>query len=90
VVRKVSLSTIGYQPGPVPVNAADIPRYLQEETQKIANAILLLSDGHLERMTAPPPKPFDGDFRYADGVNWNPGGGRGFYYYDGTTWNQLG
>ena len=39
-----------------------------------------------------PAKPRDGDIRYADGANWNPGSGQGIYVYidDGTpAWEKL-
>ena len=35
-------------------------------------------------------KPRQGDIRYADGVNWNPGGtGEGIYAYLSTGWSKL-
>lgn len=39
---------------------------------------------------APPTKPFEGLIVIADGTNWNPGNGVGYYgYYDGS-WLFLG
>ena len=35
-----------------------------------------------------PAKPVDGDLLFADGTNWDPGDGRGFYYYD-SGWVKL-
>ena len=39
-----------------------------------------------------PDKPWDGMLIYADGSDWNPGSGRGFYRYDSATsaWVYLG
>ena len=35
-------------------------------------------------------KPRDGDIRYADGTDWNPGGtGEGIYAFFNETWNKL-
>ena len=34
-------------------------------------------------------KPRDGDIRYADGTNWNPGSGAGIYAYVGGAWTKL-
>ena len=34
-------------------------------------------------------KPRDGDVINADGVNYNPGSGKGLYYFDGTTYTKL-
>ncbi len=33
-----------------------------------------------------PAKPREGDLRYADGTNWNPGGGAGLYRYTSGAW----
>lgn len=32
----------------------------------------------------------DGKLAYADGVNWNPGSGKGLYRYDGSEWVLVG
>ena len=37
-----------------------------------------------------PDKPQDGMVVKADGTNWNPGSGAGFYGYYGSTWVKLG
>jgi hypothetical protein len=39
-----------------------------------------------------PEKPFNGLKVIADGTDWNPGSGRGVYWYDGDTssWKFLG
>lgn len=39
---------------------------------------------------AEPDKPFQGQLVLADGTNWDPGSGQGFYGYDGATWRFLG
>lgn len=44
----------------------------------------------LTQWNAAPAKPQDGMTVYADGVNWNPGGGQGVYTYYGAAWNRLG
>lgn len=36
-----------------------------------------------------PTKPEDGDIYYADGTHWNPGGGRGLYFYKVNTWVKI-
>ena len=43
----------------------------------------------LEETNTAPAKPRDGDIRYADGSNWNPGAGTGIYWFDGTNWTKL-
>jgi hypothetical protein len=49
-------------------------------------------EGNCDARTTPPDKPRDGMIRKADGTNWNPGGGRGYYGYDEVsgTWKLLG
>ena len=45
----------------------------------------------MDQWNAAPAKPQDGMIAYADGTNWNPGGGgQGFYGYYGGAWNRLG
>ena len=48
----------------------------------IEAAINALYDGEFERTKIAPSKPKEPTLRYADGVNWNPGTGKGWYSYD--------
>lgn len=63
-----------------------LQRFLREELAKLSATVNLLSLGHLDKTQVAPAKPRDGDMRYADGVNWNPGAGYGTYLYNGTYW----
>jgi len=46
---------------------------------------------YLDQQNAAPARPQDGQIAYADGTNWNPGGGgQGIYCYYGGAWNRLG
>jgi hypothetical protein len=38
---------------------------------------------------SPPNNPQPGWVAFADGTDWNPGGGRGLYVYSGGVWNLL-
>lgn len=91
-MRDPNLGTVSFATGdPTGITTIEeLVKFLRDREIRIAAAIQALTAGHLDPLPAPPKKPRDGDFRYADGTNWNPGGGRGFYYYDGTGWNQLG
>lgn len=40
--------------------------------------------------SAEPEKLYNGLLVYADGSNWNPGGGEGIYAYYAGQWNRLG
>lgn len=93
-MRTPNLGTVFYAPGD-PSGIRDIPglvRFMQEREQRVAAAINALAAGHLDITTVEPPKPRDGDIRYADGVNFMPNGigGAGIWYYNGTIWIQLG
>jgi hypothetical protein len=80
-----------YVPSEVPNNIEELRRFLGEELRLISIAISNLADGHLDKIHVEPNKPRDGDLRYADGTNWNPGGGKNWYWYDGddATWHKL-
>lgn len=75
-----------------PSDPAQLQRYLREQNNKILAAIAAIAAGHLDKQHKPPDKPRDGDWRYADGTQWNPGSGKGFYRFDGDTnaWVFLG
>ena len=88
-MRTASVSSLFYTPGIPPSDAAEMRRFLFEELGKISAALATLSAGHLDKAYVAPSKPRDGDVRYADGTSWNPGGGSGIYYYNGTSWVKL-
>lgn len=92
MVRTPNISSILYTPNDAPAEAAQVQRFLREELAKISAAISALAAGHIDKSYAFPAKPRDGDVRYFDGVLANPGGGKGFYYYDAdaAVWVQLG
>jgi hypothetical protein len=50
----------------------------------------VVSSLSLAQWNAAPAKPYSGMTVYADGVNWNPGGGEGVYTYYAAAWNRLG
>jgi hypothetical protein len=90
-MRDRNLSSIFYAPGDVPSNIERLPRYIAEENIKVATAINGLAAGHLDETHVAPEKPRDGDWRFADGTNWNPvAGGQGFYGYYAGAWHKLG
>ena len=91
-MRISNSNTVAYAPSQVPDDAAEMQRFFSSELHKIATAITGLSLGHLDKTTVVPPKPRDGDIRYADGINWNPGSGTGVYYYKAaaSSWIFLG
>lgn len=91
-MRAKNSSAVVVSNSPVPTTPEELPRFLTDELARVWTAIQSLSTGHLDKSFAPPDKLRDGDFRYADGTTWKPNGagGVGFWYYNGTTWIQLG
>jgi hypothetical protein len=93
-MRTPNLGTIQFSVG----NPGDIQsvgallRYVQELEQRISSVVIALARGHLDELHAPPQKPRTGDLALADGTDWNPGSGRGVYWYDeiAMQWNILG
>lgn len=91
-MRPISKNSIYYQPGEVPNDPAALQRFLREELEKLRAVIALLAAGHLDPMDEPVTKPRDGDIRYFQAINYDPGSGPGIYYFSGVSqsWNQLG
>lgn len=85
-MRPQNIASVSYAPGDPPADVAQLQRFLSDELQQISAAIQALAAGHLDKQNVAPAKPRDGDLRYADGTNWNPGGGKGLYMHNGTTW----
>lgn len=90
MVRTPNLGTAFYAPQEPPIETSELPRYLREEMQKISGAVQALSSGHIDMVNVAPAKPRTGDIRLADGTNWNPGSGQGFYGYYASAWHFLG
>jgi hypothetical protein len=80
---------MSYAPFPVPREAEEIPVFLKDELRRIASAIAKLAETNFPEVHVEPIRPRDGDVRNADGSDWNPGSGKGLYYFDGSTWTKL-
>lgn len=81
-------STLLFDPGMPPQDPAQLQRYLMNLNSQFMAALAALSAGHLNQTTVAPKKPRDGDWAYADGVTWNPGGGKGLYFFT-TVWTLV-
>lgn len=65
--------------------------YLRAELDKISQSFNQASDFiQLSKLNVAPAKPREGMVVLADGTNWNPGAGAGFYGYYGAAWTKLG
>lgn len=86
----------GYQPPTLIGSPEDTPetqrlrQLIQQELEQIA-VKLQAPDFHIyKKLTAAPTKPREGMVVYADGTDWNPGSGEGFYGYYAASWKKLG
>jgi hypothetical protein len=71
--------------------SGDLAPYIAGEVERINSA---LESGFvmetLDRLNKEPTRKREGMLVYADGTNWNPGGGEGVYCYYASAWNKLG
>ena len=59
-----------------------IPLSLHRELVKLSGVIANLSQQVHVELFVEPSRPLHGQMVYADGTSWNPGSGRGLYYFD--------
>lgn len=80
-----------YVPTAVPSDPKAIPNYLALELQALSQALNASQPfSLLQQLNVAPKKPRAGMVALADGVNWNPGAGAGYYGYRGGAWHLLG
>lgn len=84
------MATSEYQPGSAALLsvAGDVRRFLDEELRRIADKVNA-GEIYAQPLAAEPAKPENGVIVYADGTNWNPGSGQGFYGYENGSWVKL-
>lgn len=79
-----------YLPDSLPTtdDIAHLREYLYRELSRISAAlqpdVLLLNVNHTE-----PVRPSEWTIAAADGVDWNPGAGRGLYVFADGTWRRI-
>jgi hypothetical protein len=74
---------MSYSPLPTAANTVtDLRDWANREVQRISNAFFISAQTTIPVLNAEPSKPQTGQLVLADGTNWNPGSGRGLYYYD--------
>ena len=89
-VKKVK-SVVRYEPGPLPEKQEDLGIYVVTELTRLGNILLNQSLMRLEQTNVAPSKPRNGDVRYGDCSNWNPGSGEGIYFFNAAgSWVKLG
>lgn len=68
---------------PSPYGGQNIETYVQQELDRVADALTNIEDGQSYMRNVAPERPREG-FYIADGENWDPGQGRGAYRFDET------
>ena len=68
----------------------NVPEYIQRELQRISEAFEGVRAVELDELHVEPTKPRNGLIALADGTDWNPGSGAGFYGYSAGAWVFLG
>ena len=66
-----------------------LKEYLRREFDRIAFAFNNINYVELKTSHAAPERPRDGMIIIADGVDWDPGSGAGFYGYRNGAWRLL-
>ena len=62
---------------------------LVAEVERLRYRVAELERAMLVTSYAPPVKPNDPMLRIADGVQWNPGSGKGIYLWQSGSWVKL-
>lgn len=64
---------------------------IDQELRAVAEAMQQPNEAlYLAMLYVEPAKPRDGMIALADGANWNPGSGAGYYGYRAGAWRFLG
>ena len=81
---------MSYKPASIPHKQELLADFLQTELAKIQEALGAVTDIRLNVLHVAPSKPRNGDIVLADGTDWNPGSGAGFYGYSAGSYTFLG
>lgn len=83
---------MAYEPSLPPGDAEALAGYVFDELSKVSETLHGVEYIHLEELHNPPERPRTGQIVFADGTDWDPGSGRGYYGYDAATpaWVKLG
>lgn len=93
-VKSKGLRKTRYTPGRVPSDAKELARFIQNELERLTDALESPFTHQLLEVLHAEPSRKSGEaamVAYADGTDWNPGAGRGLYLYDPQTaaWTKL-
>lgn len=76
---------------PEPLYGEDLRTFMAFVLRELARISRAVEESrrYIEYRTKEPDKPKTGVFYLADGVGWNPGGGKGVYAWFNNQWNKL-
>lgn len=75
---------------PAKLDPASIMQYIQDELVAISRSLQEQTELQLVPRNVEPSRPREGMIVMADGVNWDPGSGKGAYLYSAGAWAFLG
>jgi len=83
---------MAYKPAELPVELQQLIIQLRYELDEIAKYLVLSEIDHvkLPELHVEPNKLLDGMIVLADGTDWDPGSGGGYYGYRNGGWTFLG
>jgi len=82
-----------YIPGEIPTDSIEsLQRAIKEELSKISESFRVgeFESINLQELNVALDKNRNGDVIHADGTNYDPGSGKGIYYFNGTIFTKLG
>ena len=79
-------------PSTAPSAPTEFQIWILDELRHITDALSEFETDTVlfKQFNAEPSRLYDGLIAYADGTNWNPGSGQGFYGYYAAAWHLLG
>ena len=76
---------------PTEKDVVRVARWMDEQLRYLETALNEPIDSlRLKTLHAEPSRPRDGVIVFADGTDWDPGSGEGYYGYYGSAWVKLG
>ena len=79
-----------YSPSTPPQGDEDFRKWVFEELRKVETTFSSLDFVIFKELHEEPAKPRSGMVVFADGSDWDPGSGQGFYGYYNGAWESLG
>jgi hypothetical protein len=73
------------------LTASEVLSFIETELDKLSELLSEMGEFlQLKELHVEPEKPRSGMVVLADGTDWDPGSGAGFYGYYGAAWTKLG